>query len=67
MAAPSRHWIVRQARGGRPRASALTEIGRCLASRRISLGGRPWPDQFFGGSGPLPGAHTEVFGTMPAT
>src|ERR1019366_6213072 len=53
-AVPSRHSIVRQARLGRPRASALTEIGRWLASRRISFGGRPRPDHFFGGNGPVP-------------
>jgi hypothetical protein len=64
---PSRHSMVCQARFGRPRASALTEIGRWLASRRISFGGRPQPDQFFAGNGAVPGAQTVVFGIMPAT
>ena len=64
---PSRHSIARQARLGKLRASALTEFGRCLASRRISFGGRPRPDHFFGGNGPVPGAQTVVFGIMPAT
>src|SRR5712691_879656 len=66
-AVPSRHLIVRQARFGRPRASSLTEIGRCLASRRMRVGGRPLPTHLFGGSGFVPGAHTVVFGIMPAT
>src|ERR1035441_1634071 len=64
---PSRHEIVRQARLGKLSASSLTGTGRCLSSRRMSFGCRPRPDHFFGGSGPVPGAHTEVFGRMPAT
>ena len=39
--APSRHMMVRQARLGKPRATCLTERGRCLLLRRISFGGRP--------------------------
>jgi len=45
----------------------LAEIGRCLLSRRSSFGGRPFPDHFFGERGPVPSAHTEVCGKMPAT
>ena len=44
---------------------------RCTSShgkaRRRRVGRRPWPDHFFGGSGPVPGAHTVVVGKMPAT
>src|SRR5450432_3023980 len=57
-AVPSRHLIVRQACFGRSSASFLAEIGWCLASRRIRVGCRPRPDHGFGGSGPVPGAHT---------
>src|SRR5487761_2084198 len=64
---PSGHLIERQARLGKPRASSLTESGRCLALRRMRVGTRPWPDHFLGGSGPVPGAHTVVFDKMPAT
>src|SRR6516164_1047628 len=56
-----------QACAGRPIASCLAEIGRCLLSRRSSFGGRPFPDHSFGARGPVPGAHTEVCGKMPAT
>src|SRR5215831_17821397 len=63
----SRHVIVRQARFGRANASSLTEAGLCLSSRRSSFGGRPRPDHFFGGRGPVPGAHTVVCDWMPAT
>src|ERR1700752_3736435 len=66
-AEPSRHSIVRQARLGRLSASSLTETGRCLASRRSRVGGRPRPHHFLGGSGPFPPAHTVVFDRMPAT
>src|SRR5215213_6169238 len=41
-----------------PRASAFTEVGWCSLSRRISLGGRPRPDQ---GLGARPCAQAEVF------
>src|ERR1019366_9355314 len=66
-AVPSRHLIVRHARLRSPRASCLTEIGRCLPSRRISFGGRPWPDHLFGGNGTVPVGQTVVFGRVPAT
>src|SRR6266853_2962348 len=60
-AVPSRQPIVRQARLGRPNASALTERGLCLALRRGRVGGRPRPDHRLGGNGcVLPGAHTVV-------
>src|SRR5437773_4797649 len=36
-------------------------------TRRKSFGGRPRPAHFFGGSGPVPGAHTVVFDNMSAT
>ena len=57
--APSRY--------GRPKASSLTAIGRCLSSRRNSFGGRPRPDHFLGCSGPVPDPQTDVCGMMPAT
>src|SRR4051794_25338749 len=66
-AVASRHVILRQACGGRPIASLLTEIGWCLPSRHSNFGGRPCPDQFLAGCGPVPGAHTDVWGWMPAT
>src|SRR6266851_4210344 len=66
-ALPSRQPIVRQARLGKPSASSLTETGRCVASRRVRVGGRPWPDHRLGASGCVPGAHTEVLDRMPAT
>ena len=66
-AVASRHVILRHAFDGRPNASFLAEIGWCLPSRRNSFGGRPQPDQAFGGCGPVPGAHTNVCGIMPAT
>src|SRR3954462_7118582 len=50
----------------RARASALTEVGWCSLSRRISLGGRPRPDHGLGGSGARPCAPTEVFDRIPA-
>ena len=37
-----------------------------IASRRISFGGRPRPDQFLPAAAHA-GAHTVVFGKMPAT
>src|SRR4051794_5180966 len=66
-ALPSRQEIVCQLVAGRPSASALTLTGRCSVSRRISFGGRPRPDQGSGGSGAVPGDHTELCGGMPAT
>src|ERR1035437_9920384 len=66
-AVPSRHLIVRHAPLRSPRASCLTEIGRCLPSRRISFGGRPQPDHLFGGNGTVPDGQTVVFGRVPAT
>ena len=47
--------ILHQASDGRANASFLTDIGRCLPLRRNSFGGRPWPDHFLGGRGPVPG------------
>jgi len=44
----------------------FNNVDWCLPSRRINFGGRPWPDQFFARSGPVPGAHTVVLGRMPA-
>ena len=58
---------VRQVRLERLSASSLTVTGRCFASRRNRVGRRPRPDHRFGGSGAVPGAHTVVVGTMPAT
>jgi hypothetical protein len=49
------------------RAQAPSLTGRCSASRRISFGRRPRPDQGSGGSGAVPGGHTELCGGMPAT
>src|SRR3974377_2537232 len=66
-AVPSRHVILRQACAGRPIASFLTEIGRCLLSRHSNFGGRPLPDHVLGGRGPVPAAQTDVCGWMPAT
>ena len=63
----SRQEIVCQLAGGKPSASALTLTGWCSLSRRISFGRRPRPDQGRGGSGAVPGGHTEVCGGMPAT
>src|SRR5215212_1602714 len=56
-----------QLAAGRPSASALTLTGWCSASRRMSFGRRPRPDQGSGGSGTVPGGHTEVCGGIPAT
>src|SRR3954453_21613573 len=66
-ALPSRQETVCQLAGGKPSASALTLTGWCAASRRISFGRRPRPDQGSGGSGAVPGGHTEVWGGIPAT
>src|SRR3954447_9438953 len=67
LAVPSRHSILRQARLGKLSASSLTDTGRCFASRCKSFGGRPRPDHFLGGSGPVPDGHTVVFDRMPTT
>src|SRR5690242_20084847 len=64
---PSRQEIVCQLAGGKPSASALTLTGWGSLSRRISFGRRPRPDHGSGGSGAVPGGHTEVCGGMPAT
>ena len=61
----ARQEIVCQLAAGRPSASALTLTGWCSASRRMSFGGRPRPDHGSGGSGAIPGGHTELCGGMP--
>src|SRR4051812_48981785 len=64
-ALPSRQQIVCQPAAGRPGASVLTLTGWCSASRRMSWGGRPRPHHGSGGSGAVPGGHTEVCDGIP--
>src|SRR4029450_13268885 len=63
---PSRKVIQAHAACARASASAFTEVGWCSPSRRISLGGRPRPDQGLGGKGARPCAQTEGFDRIPA-
>src|SRR5690242_5513116 len=65
-ALPSRQETVSHLAAGRPNASALTLTGWYSLLRRISFGRRPRPDQGSGGSGAVPGGHTEVCGGIPA-
>ena len=55
-AEPSRHLMVRHARLGSPRASCLTEIGRCLPSRRIASVVARGPITFWAAAAPCPTA-----------
>src|SRR5437899_8876469 len=64
---PWRQVTVRQARAGSCWAKARTLSGRCRPVRRTSVGGRPCPRYFGGGSGARPGAHTVVSVLMPTT
>src|SRR5947209_3560361 len=64
---PWRQVTVRQARAGSCWAKAPTLSGRCRRVRRTSVGGRPCPRYFGGGSGAPPGAHTVVSVLMPTT
>src|SRR5271170_5987020 len=65
-AVPSRQVMVCHADLGWRNASALTESGRCLRSRRSRFAGRPRPDRrCFAGNGAVPGAHTVVIALMP--
>jgi hypothetical protein len=64
---PSRHLIACQASAASSRARVLAATGRCVASRRNRLAGRPRPDLGTGGNGASPGRQTIVVGRMPAT
>src|SRR3989442_1166316 len=64
---PWRQVTVRQARAGGCWARVRTLSGRCRPVRRTSVGGRPWPRYFGGGSGARPGAQTVVSVLMPTT
>ncbi|PRX90890.1 hypothetical protein B0G73_14034 [Paraburkholderia sp. BL25I1N1] len=64
---PSRQVTVCQAFMGNCMASSFTTSGLWPGARRNNFGGLPRPLHGLGGSGAVPGAHTEVPGRIPTT